>query len=169
MMYQKMKAFTLIELIVVIAIIGILMVILIPSLISYIRDSRTATSNSNAAEVYRFSSMYLTKAQIAGATTSGISNAVLDVLDPTNLTIDESYTDTKVVTQSMFQKSISVNIGHIGVGAVFAVRLTDTGTVEKAWWSESSTDPLIGSYPVSRTAVENSGKEVLSGTVPVNW
>jgi type IV pilus assembly protein PilA len=164
-----MKAFTLIELIVVIAIIGILMAILIPNLISYIKDARTSTSNSNAGQVYKFSSSYMTKVQLSGATVSGISDKVIEVLDPTGLSMDESYNETGTLTIDMFQRSLSVNISTVGIGAVFAVRLDDENNVIKAWWAENSEDTLIGSYPAPRTISQNDGTDVLSGTVPADW
>ncbi|MEG0629952.1 MAG: type II secretion system protein [Christensenellaceae bacterium] len=49
---QNKKAFTLVELIVVIAIIGVLMAILIPSMMGFVTQAETATANANARTVY---------------------------------------------------------------------------------------------------------------------
>lgn len=168
-MYRKLKAFTLVELIVVISIIAILMAILIPNLIIYVRGSRTAASNANSAQVYKFASSYITKAQVAGATMDGISDVVFTVVQPSSSEIDESFETTKIVTPEMFVKSMSVNISLVGVGAVFAVRLDENNYVVKAWWAESEFDHFIGSYPAAREPAENSNGDVLSGTVPATW
>ncbi len=58
-MKNKVKAFTLIELIVVIAIIGILAAILVPSLAAYMRSAKMAQYNANARQVYEASQLML--------------------------------------------------------------------------------------------------------------
>lgn len=50
--FAQKKAFTLIELIVVIAIIGVLAAILIPTMSGFVDNARTAAGNANARTIY---------------------------------------------------------------------------------------------------------------------
>ena len=61
-----LKAFTLMELIIVIAIIAILAAIIIPNTAAYLRDSKVTAANTQAQEVYNAVQDYLISQQIRG-------------------------------------------------------------------------------------------------------
>lgn len=62
----SLKAFTLLELIVVIAIVAVLTAIIIPNMATNIRDSKITTANTTAQEVYTAAQEYLISMQMQG-------------------------------------------------------------------------------------------------------
>ncbi len=70
-----LKAFTLMELIVVIAIIGVLAAIIIPNTAAYLRNSKMTAANTQAQEVYNAVQDYLISQQIRGEKAFGYTGS----------------------------------------------------------------------------------------------
>lgn len=65
--FKSKKAFTLIELIVVIAIIGVLAAILIPTMSGFVDQAHTATDLANARTIYSVAAAELSFAEVNGS------------------------------------------------------------------------------------------------------
>lgn len=61
---KSLKAFTLMELVVVLSIIAILSMVLVPNIIEYTRNAKIRTANSNAEIIYRAAQDWLVEQEI---------------------------------------------------------------------------------------------------------
>ena len=117
---NKKRAFTLIELIVVIAIIGVLVGILVPVMSGFIGNARTQTAKSNARDIYSIAQaeyQYLSTTTAAPAATTytaaaGATPSGTDYL-------------SQVITQAGKISSGGYSI-TVGTGAVTSVSYTPT-------------------------------------------
>ncbi len=81
--FKSKKAFTLIELIVVIAIIGVLAAILIPTMSGFVDQAHTATDLANARTIYSVAAAELSFAEVNGSgVDSDTYDSVTDAADP---------------------------------------------------------------------------------------
>lgn len=139
---KRVKGFTLIEIIVVIAILGILALILIPTLIGYVDDSRLGTANANAKLVYSATLLY--------ATESSSSDMLLE--DGLFSSIDLSYQGAQPVytpdgTSAQLILCLKSRIGTDNSKAGFcSVRVVDSNPTEACWYANNSSS-YIGHYP----------------------
>lgn len=76
---HSLRAFTLLELIVVIAIISVLMAIIIPNTAAYLRNARVTEANTQAQEVYNAVQDYLIAQQIRGEDAFGYTGTDTEI------------------------------------------------------------------------------------------
>lgn len=151
----SMKAFTLIELIVVIAIVGVLSAILIPSLIGHIGEARLATANSNAKTAYTNSCIYVAKCAAKDAYMQGEVDLCAHPLRWNGLTPPQYTADG---TAEDMGKALSQKMGSASSSAGYVTVKTYDGAVTGAFWARSVVDEYVGHFP---EPAENKGEYVL--------
>lgn len=123
--FAQKKAFTLIELIVVIAIIGVLAAILIPTMNGFVDQARTATANANARTVYSIATAEYTFVTLNGGTVPAAGD----------------YTSAGT---SAYETAVKAQLGNIG--GTYTITIAG-GAVTKVVFT--GTDGKAGSYPLT--------------------
>ena len=135
---KGVKAFTLIELIVVIAIIGVLAAILVPSMIGYVESSKLSTANSNAKLGLENAAVYATECDARGFPVQDDTYTA----DLRNVTITTYAFDGNEMVQAL-----QVMMGTAdSVGGIVEVNLS-TGICKDSIWAKTPNDRCIGRWP----------------------
>ncbi len=125
--FAQKKAFTLIELIVVIAIIGVLAAILIPTMNGFVDQARQATATANARTVYSIATAQLTFTTLNGGEVSSTT----------------TYTDADT---EGYGKDVKDQVGTIN--GTYTIKISGTAVTEVKF---TSTDGAVGTYPAPAT------------------
>ncbi len=134
---NKVKGFTLIELIVVIAIIGVLAAILVPSMLGYVSKSKTSAANADAKSLYN-----AVATSLVDLDTEGV------VVGTMTWTGDEAADVTAKITEKVEQYfSDYKDIDERKVG------ITDSAVQ----YAITKSGSYVGQYPNPRTVDESKG------------
>ena len=134
--FKSKKAFTLIELIIVIAIIGVLIAILVPTMTGFVTQAREATAKANARTIYS-----IAQAEATFAATEGTV-----VAEGTQTYID----GTTSVTEGTYLYRVVQQVGDLANGAAFAIVVNADGDVDAVTYRGADTQ--TGVYPSDATA-----------------
>ncbi len=136
-MKKTVKAFTLVELIVVIAIIGVLAAILVPSMIGYATDAKYSTANANAKLAYTNTATWCSKSETSGHDLSGVISTQIDLTGSGTPVFDGTQEDLRAALCSLMGGNKEA--GQAYIYADVAPRWTN--------WRKGESDKMIGSYP----------------------
>lgn len=164
-MKNKLKGFTLTELIVVIAIIGVLCGVLVPNGIAWIRNSKLKTCNSEAKTVFNTAVTVLQDYQLEGRVSTIVStDGQQDFEKGSSGSIEE-------VCEKITNK-LGTNFGENSVWFVrtnvqnYNDRNSNAIKVVSALFADNSNSVCIGRYPVPANRYSISGDyDSVKGTI----
>lgn len=148
-MKQKLKGFTLIELIVVIAIIAVLAAILIPQIMGYVRKSKLEVMNNSAQEIFNQANIYIHDPENLDKDFSSIT------------LISTSDSASGDVLKEDFCKGIEKSLDSKVLGN-WKVFFNSDGTIAAAFYSKKSGDPYVGSWPDTKREITSGGIESIT-------
>ena len=167
-MKNKIKGFTLVELIIVIAIIGILTAILVPSWMNYIAKSRLKTQNQNARVIFNAAQTIAQEYKFQERKKDSNSKYLGKTSDfyfywdgNTGMLIDS--TGNSVSTSATDDKAFAEKVNKIFTGQednVYKIYIKDY-MVQSVASGRYNEDRYIGSYPVKQDQA-TQGKTIKS-------
>ena len=136
---KNIKAFTLIELIVVIAIIGVLAAILVPSMIGYVGESKLSSANANAKIAYENSAVYATTCETYGHPVPREWYCV----DLRHTTFGQPYEKNGEDLENALKSMMGSQTSSGGLAYV----VMDASMCKETKWVKTPNDKYVGSYP----------------------
>lgn len=150
---RNLKGFTLIELIIVIVIVAVLTAILVPTFIHYVNESKLATANANAKQVYTIIEEYCSSCKNAGYYVNNNN-----VYKPAALPLEWGASDPQDYAYNGEGQQLRYAIvAQMGGQKGFTKFVVENSSAKSAVWAKGMMDNYIGEYPAEK-------KEKISGT-----
>ena len=140
-MKNKIKGFTLIEIIVAIAVIGVLSAILVPSIIGHVGKSKLASANANAKLAYETAAAYCVDTRTAGY-------PAFDDVNCVSLKWDSDTRPTYLLNGEDMRNALKANMGENSASAGYvSIILNLNSSPAESFWAKTPDDQYVGHYP----------------------